>query len=95
MEDNKNTEKILSQLKEDITPTRLNICIPKAYDKLLDKWKCICSCEEHNVSYLTTSDLNSGHSKSCGCYNREIARKRFKDFTGQRFGKLVVIEATN
>ena len=37
MEDNKNTEKILSQLKEDITPTRLNICIPKAYDKLLDK----------------------------------------------------------
>lgn len=62
-----------------------------SYDKLLDKWKCICSCEEHNVSYLTTSDLNSGHSKSCGCYNREIARKRFKDFTGQRFGKLVVL----
>ena len=31
------------------------------------RWKCICSCENHNIVYVITSQLTSGHTKSCGC----------------------------
>lgn len=36
-------------------------------------WKCRCDCG--NISYLTTSVLKSGHSKSCGCGELENKRR--------------------
>lgn len=44
------------------------------------KWECLCDCG--NVSYVTTTELRSGHTKSCGCWSREQARKAM---TGQRY----------
>lgn len=40
-------------------------------------WKCICDCQldkpehERKYCYLTTNELTSGNTKSCGCYGKE------------------------
>lgn len=36
-------------------------------------WKCQCSCG--NIIYATTSVLNSGHTKSCGCIKSFIEKE--------------------
>lgn len=55
------------------------------------KWKCLCDCG--NITYTTTTALTSGHTKSCGCLQKEIVHdKLFIDLTGQVFGKLKVLE---
>jgi hypothetical protein len=53
-------------------------------------WECLCDCGKT----ITTSSwrLRGGSTKSCGCYNKERTHEtRFKDISGQRFGRLVVI----
>lgn len=53
-------------------------------------YKCRCSCGSTVIVQGTM--LRSGNTKSCGCYNKErISECSFKDLTGQRFGKLVVV----
>lgn len=46
-------------------------------------WNCSCDCG--NITTAKTSDLKSGHKKSCGCLN-------LPDLSGKQFGKLTVIE---
>lgn len=36
-------------------------------------WKCQCECG--NIVSVRSVDLKSGHTKSCGCYNRENCKK--------------------
>lgn len=36
------------------------------------KWLCRCDCGKK--VHVITSNLTSGHTKSCGCYNVEVAR---------------------
>lgn len=43
-------------------------------------WKCICSCIEHNIVFVTSQDLKSGHTKSCGCFNRDQVSARSKKY---------------
>lgn len=38
------------------------------------KWKCVCKCG--TVKTHLTFDLTSGNVKSCGCYNKEVAKSR-------------------
>lgn len=40
------------------------------------QWKCRCDCG--NIVFATTYYLKSGHTKSCGCLNKEKASKRLK-----------------
>ena len=40
------------------------------------QWKCRCDCG--NIVLATTTYLKSGHTKSCGCLNRESASARLK-----------------
>ena len=54
------------------------------------KWRCICDCG--NVVSVIGSKLISGHTRSCGCLQKESARQKVIDLTGKRFGKLTVIE---
>lgn len=55
-------------------------------------WYCICECGNKNYS-ARGHDLRDGKIISCGCKRRENARLiNFKDLTGQKFGKLTVIE---
>ena len=40
-------------------------------------WHCVCDCGNHIVTL--SQHLLSGQTKSCGCYNRELAGKRLHD----------------
>ena len=62
-------------------------------------WKCKCHCG--NIFITRGADLTNGHTKSCGCINKKRMTELGKnnthskiDLTGQRFGKLVVLEDT-
>ena len=55
------------------------------------EWYCNCSCGTKNVVVEGTM-LRSGRIKSCGCLTKESAHNRYKDLTGQVFGKLTVIK---
>lgn len=60
-------------------------------------WKCQCKCG--NFILARKCELESGHTKSCGCFHIEQFKKnnadRAKDLLNQRFGRLVVIEKTD
>lgn len=54
-------------------------------------YKCLCDCGA--VKIVRGKDLKSGHTKSCGCYNREKVSERSRiDITGQRFNRYLVLE---
>lgn len=60
------------------------------------KWECVCDCG--NKCVVSSNNLKSGNSTSCGCYNREIRRKLLKgqthsrlDLNGKVFGRLRVL----
>lgn len=57
-------------------------------------WRCICSCDEHNEVYVSSENLKSGKTSSCGCLSKEILinnnKSRAYDLTGKRFGMLEV-----
>ncbi len=57
-------------------------------------WECLCSCGK--VVRVSTSNLRSGRTKSCGHLRSQNARERLcvnlkqaVDITGKRFGRLV------
>lgn len=54
---------------------------------------CKCKCDCGAIVEVSASHLKSGHSQSCGCYNKEIVSERavIKEI-GNRYGKLVVIK---
>ncbi len=60
----------------------------------INSW--ICKCECGNEAVLQRSSLTNKHSLSCGCLQKDRAReggkKNLIDLTGQKFGKLTVIE---
>lgn len=54
-------------------------------------WDCACDCGNKHI--VRTGNLVSGKTKSCGCLLKEsIKKKRATDLSGQRFGRLVVID---
>ena len=57
-------------------------------------WHCKCDCgNEKNIS---STDLISGHTKSCGCLHQEILGQGHpKDLTGQQFGYLIPLYITD
>lgn len=53
-------------------------------------WECRCDCG--NTRVVLGKCLRNGHTKSCGCLNKEIVSERsFIDRTGERYGKLTVV----
>ena len=58
---------------------------------MMIKWLCRCDCG--NECNVQSGNLLSGHTLSCGCYNKEQASKRsLINLVGQRFGRLTVLE---
>lgn len=53
--------------------------------------KYVCSCICGTVLEVLGENLRSGHTTSCGCRQDDNRRKRAKDATGQRFGRLTVV----
>lgn len=55
------------------------------------RYWCVCDCGKERA--VLAYGLTSGHTKSCGCLGLEqLAKSRVRDITGQRFGKLTVLE---
>lgn len=55
------------------------------------KWVCQCDCG--NLTSVYSDKLRSGHTQSCGCLQKERAQqRRFIDETGNKYGKLTVLE---
>lgn len=58
--------------------------------KHLAKWVCRCKCG--NIISVLGSSLRYGTTKSCGCYLSQFNKTKLIDLTGQKFGRLTVIE---
>lgn len=60
-------------------------------------WQCLCDCG--NRCEVRGDQLTRNKSHSCGCLIKEAAsiqgKNNFKDLSGQRFGKLVVLSSVN
>ena len=55
------------------------------------RWKCQCKCG--NITYRTTSWLNSAKNQSCGCLKSQLTIERCMDnLVGQKYGKLTVVK---
>lgn len=80
---------------QDIVGQKFNrLTVIKKLDKR-DKagsviWLCRCDCG--NEIEVSGSHLRRGHTKSCGCLRDDVRESKIKDLTGQKFGKLTVIE---
>ena len=76
-------------------------CVQKTNNKITTKWECHCSCDDDKgkdyVSCIKTARaILIDHTQSCGCLGREKTSFLLKhDLTGQRFGRLVVLEDTH
>lgn len=64
------------------------LTIIKAYRKK-NKFYCKCLCDCGNTFITTLTNLQYGHTRSCGCL---IQNDEYKNIIGKKFGKLNVIE---
>ena len=80
-------------MKEDLTGKtfgRLTAIRPVSREGSKKRfWLCKCSCGAETT--VEEFHLKSGHTKSCGCYRRELPRQRQQDLTGRRYGRLLVL----
>ena len=57
-------------------------------------WHCICDCG--NECNILTGLLTTGHTKSCGCLQKDITKtinyNKLIDLKGKKFGQLTVIK---
>lgn len=54
-------------------------------------WNCQCECGK--IFTATTTDINKGKAKSCGCKKALLlSEAHLQDITGQTFGELLVLE---
>lgn len=60
-------------------------------------WKCQCKCGK--ITYVTSTDLVSGHTTSCGCKRGPSIKKskynKAKNNIGQKYGFLTILDLTN
>ena len=55
------------------------------------RWVCRCDCGNITTVHQSALVSKTG-TRSCGCLQREAAKRNLKDLTGQRFGRLTVQE---
>ena len=95
-EQNKNIEKIDSMIGQRFGRLVVLSLDKSAHSKPGKYYLCECDCGTKKV--ILGSSLRSGHTKSCGCLQREsvanTGHKNVKNLIGQRFGKLVVLNLT-
>lgn len=71
---------------EDLTKQKFNLLQPITY---LGKSKWLCQCDCGNTTTALASNLKNNHTQSCGCLQKQ---KASSNLTGQKFGKLTVIQ---
>lgn len=55
-------------------------------------WLCQCDCGNPILTSVRACNLKNGNTKSCGCLKGKNLKERRLDLTGQKFGKLTVLE---
>lgn len=76
----------------DLTGQRFGKLIVNSYEGLIRNkphWNCTCDCGKQVV--VRGDQLKSGKTKSCGCFNTDYHKERYKELTGQRFGYWTVL----
>ena len=77
----------------DLTGQKFGRWTVKERDTAQNKSYWICECECGTIRSVSGSLLKNGGSQSCGCLQRELARKRrMIDLTGRKFGRWTVKE---
>lgn len=77
-------QNLIGQTFNRLTVIAREICNEKVM------WRAKCECG--NEIIVRAESLKLGHTKSCGCLQKEIVAKlNYKDLTGQKFGKLTVV----
>ena len=61
---------------------------PAHVKQKLAYWECVCSCGGKAV--VSSAQLNSGRTASCGCLVQKAGIAKRKPLTGKRFGSLIV-----
>ncbi len=78
---------------------RLTVCGPVERRDKTTYWCCKCGCGK--TKWVVAAKLKNGHTRSCGCLHSSSGRcsigldaapRQVKDRTGERHGRLVVIE---
>lgn len=81
--------------KTDLVGRRFGRLTVIAYHHSDKHWKThwLCKCDCGNTKIVGRDELIKGDTKSCGCWQKELtSKKNTIDITGQKFGKLTVIE---
>ena len=78
-----------SKPRVDITGKKYGRLTPQYYIKG-GKWHCICDCG--NELDVDTRNLNSNHTQSCGCLQKEKAANNVIDMSGYEDDNFKVIE---
>lgn len=52
----------------------------------------ICRCDCGNTKRVRLNNIRSGNTKSCGCLEKELVHGRRRNYIGERFGRLTVME---
>ena len=80
------TEDIIGQ-----TFGHLTVIAFDKYDRHYGRYfLCKCDCSNHTIKSVRFDKLKNGDVKSCGCARYE--KPRYKDLTGLRVGKLLVVD---
>lgn len=78
-----------SKPKIDLTGKQFGYLTPVEYIKG-GKWRCQCKCGNEKI--VDTRNLNSGHTQSCGCYQKENASKNVIDMINYEDDNFKVLE---
>lgn len=79
-------------MKQDLTGKRFGrLTVLKKAPSKNKKSYWLCRCECGNEKIVEDSHLKSGHTKSCGCYRKDVLRQRGIGMAGERYGRLLVL----
>lgn len=76
----------------DLTGRRFGRLLVNSYAGLIKKkayWNCTCDCG--NKTIARADQLKGGEIQSCGCFNVDYHKQKYKDLTGKHFGYWTVI----
>lgn len=62
------------------------------YRNQKNKIRYICQCSCGNAVDISRYDLINGKKTNCGCKKKNIRPNRYRDLTGQKFGRLTAIK---
>lgn len=74
----------------DLTGKRFGRLVVEKRCEDSSKWICKCDCG--NTTIVDTNHLNAGHTRSCGCLQKDRTHEAcFRDLIGEKFGLLTVL----